>query len=433
MSEDPTLKELLTSSYLSTDAHFGGSEGDNWDEESNDEEVDIPLEKDVTKSSSKKACLGVMSKARLQVPCDKMNQQYYDILLGDSSPTLKKCLEKMKRKDELTLLRRNVAETSSILGHALKREEMASASRKETRRKFMESVKENKKLMEELASREADLKREMKFTESEAIRLFLESEEFKQMLCTVSRPVYDNEFDLCRAHVRALLEDDDHLLLELEGLRAEALEGFKPKEIPKLKKDPTIWVEKFSTDPMEIISELGKELVVPIPEPPLLTFDPDLPPTSSSATPLSPPETDVATQDLQITSASPRIEQTPPPPPTDDDTTDFRLENIRLSQQVEELRNDQANMMIENLQNEVKGYEREKEEWRARVESLWWQIGELERGRSTMGLSPPSHYLRERDFVEDPTTALVPYVPPTSETATSPIPRNIKGDVECSR
>ncbi|GAB2278953.1 hypothetical protein Dimus_013623, partial [Dionaea muscipula] len=97
-----------------------------------------------------------------------------------------------------------------------------------------------------------------------------------------------------------------------------------------------------------------------------------------------------------------------------------------------DLRLNEADVVIESLQYEMNSRE---EEWWARVDSLWWQIEEFEKGRSTMGLSPPSYYSRETHLVvENATTALVRFVTlPTSKnvaTPTSPILKNDGGDVE---
>ncbi|GAB2286311.1 hypothetical protein Dimus_020728, partial [Dionaea muscipula] len=75
------------------------------------------------------------------------------------------------------------------------------------------------------------------------------------------------------AHVRNLLEDDDELIPALQDLKPVPLQGFNPKEIPKLKKDPTIWTKEFSIDSMEALPELGKELVLPSTELPPQTFN----------------------------------------------------------------------------------------------------------------------------------------------------------------
>ncbi|GAB2278700.1 hypothetical protein Dimus_013374 [Dionaea muscipula] len=104
---------------------------------------------------------------------------------------------------------------------------------------------------------------------------------------------------------------------------------------------------------------------------------------------------------------------------------------IELKEELHEagLRLNEADVVIESLHQEMKLQE---EEWWAKVDSLWWQIKELENGRSTMGLSPPSHYSRDTDLVvENPSNALVIYVPPpTYENVTSPILRNDGGNVE---
>ncbi|GAB2299378.1 hypothetical protein Dimus_033452 [Dionaea muscipula] len=80
----------------------------------------------------------------------------------------------------------------------------------------------------------------------------------------------------------------------------------------------------------------------------------------------------------------------------------------------------EADRVISDLQNKLKDYECERTEWEARVESLWWQIGALEQGGSTRGVSPPSHYSSHEELiVENPSTAIVPYIPPLSTSGTS--------------
>ncbi|GAB2268366.1 hypothetical protein Dimus_038713 [Dionaea muscipula] len=310
-------------------------------------------------------------------------------------------------------MERNFAELSAMFGHAMARDKKAFKSREETRRLYQESLKENKRLMEELAmkdsaltSREADLAkmaelfsaeeqrrsnletiletirrekeemeamleqeknrreqvekdkeflntrlrssksmqeilakksakleailvkgmeklslaeshlpRQMEFAKNEAIRLFLESDDYKKEATALYKAVVENGFELCKSHVRALLEDDDELIPELEGLRPVPVKGFTPNELPNLQREPTLWTEDFPADPMEVLSDLGKELVVlSFDIPPPLTFNVSspLPQISSSTTP----------QDPQPTSAPSSVEPTPPPPQTIDNVSE---------------------------------------------------------------------------------------------------------------
>ncbi|GAB2269014.1 hypothetical protein Dimus_038753 [Dionaea muscipula] len=113
--------------------------------------------------------------------------------------------------------------------------------------------------------------------------------------------VVENEFELCKSHVRALLESDDELIPELEGLRPVPIKGFTPKVVPDLQREPMLWTDDFPINSLEVLSDLRKELVVPSFDiPPPLTFNipSSLPQTSSSTAP----------QDSQPTSAPSSIE-----------------------------------------------------------------------------------------------------------------------------
>ncbi|GAB2281720.1 hypothetical protein Dimus_016289 [Dionaea muscipula] len=89
----------------------------------------------------------------------------------------------------------------------------------------------------------------------------------------------------------------------------------------------------------------------------------------------------------------------------------FELKNEWL---ISRLRLEEADRIISDLQSELKDSEYEIEGWKAVVESMRWQ------GGSTHGASPPLHYLSHKEFfVENPNTAIVPYVPPPSPLRTS--------------
>ncbi|GAB2275974.1 hypothetical protein Dimus_010718, partial [Dionaea muscipula] len=177
---------------------------------------------------------------------------------------------------------------------------------------------------EKLTLVESHLPRQMEFAKSEAIKSFLESEDYKKESRALYKAVMKNGFELCRAHVRNMLEDDDELVLELEGLRPVPAKGFTPKNFPKLVKEPVIWSEEFSNNPMEDLSELEKVLVIPSSEPPSLLFSftssqgfpsvAPLPQTSSSTTPLLTAGTDTTAQDQQLTTIPSSVEPIPPSP-----------------------------------------------------------------------------------------------------------------------
>ncbi|GAB2266206.1 hypothetical protein Dimus_037871 [Dionaea muscipula] len=196
-SEDPILDEVLHNPFLSRDTASGEFndqlEDDNIDrmgfapklptEIEREVQVDVQTNKQITaeaedssdgeegglsdvsqRATSKRRCRGVMDQARMDAPSEKMKQLYADFLLGTSSSSLKGQLDKIKREEEFALMRRNLAELSAMFGHAMARDKEAFKSREETRCLYQESLKENKRLMEELAmkdsaltSREADL------------------------------------------------------------------------------------------------------------------------------------------------------------------------------------------------------------------------------------------------------------------------------------
>ncbi|GAB2284047.1 hypothetical protein Dimus_039640 [Dionaea muscipula] len=157
-TEDLAVDKLLSDPFLSEALHLerleggqsedelidrlgyqGDAQGDVQGKGSSDEEEGGMDDEGIFSPT----CLEDISKARLKLPTEKMVQQYANVLLSTSSSPLKKKLDLLPREHAIALLTRNFAETSALLGHSLKREAMASTSRKENRRLMMELEEKN--------------------------------------------------------------------------------------------------------------------------------------------------------------------------------------------------------------------------------------------------------------------------------------------------
>ncbi|GAB2284188.1 hypothetical protein Dimus_039654 [Dionaea muscipula] len=147
---------------------------------------------------------------------------------------------------------------------------------------------------------------QMEYAKKEVVRLFLQSEEYEKDASDLYAVVVNNAFNLCKAQVRTLLEDDDELITDLENLQPAPIKGFVPKALPDIRRQPTLWAEDYSADPMEALSELKKDLVVPPEIPPPITFN-----ISTSL-----PQMSSMPKDSGTTSGPPSVEPTPPPPQT---------------------------------------------------------------------------------------------------------------------
>ncbi|GAB2289819.1 hypothetical protein Dimus_038067 [Dionaea muscipula] len=147
---------------------------------------------------------------------------------------------------------------------------------------------------------------QMDYARKEAVRLFLQSEEYEKDASDLYAVVVNNTFNLCKAQVRTLLEDDDELITDVENLQPAPIKGFVPKTLPDIRRQPTLWTEDFPADPMEFVSELKKDLVVP----------PEVPPPVTYTIPTSLPQSSSVAKDSGTTSGPSNVDPTPPPPQT---------------------------------------------------------------------------------------------------------------------
>ncbi|GAB2270109.1 hypothetical protein Dimus_038821 [Dionaea muscipula] len=262
----------------------------------------------------------VIGEGRMDAPVVDAEHPYLEALKSVSFSNLRKQLDKVRKEEEQALMERNLAAFTVMFTHAIERDRTASKSREETRRLYQESQKENKRLVEALSFREADLAKmtrlfsveeqkranletvlentrkekerlegligkmtkdkgelekdkeylgislksfrevqgilsrknatlasivtkgaekvslaeshlpkQMDYAKKEAVRLFLQSDEYERDASALYTVVVNNSFNLCKAQVLALLEDDDEFIPVLEKLQPEPIEGFVPE------------------------------------------------------------------------------------------------------------------------------------------------------------------------------------------------------------
>ncbi|GAB2281721.1 hypothetical protein Dimus_016290 [Dionaea muscipula] len=200
-----------------------------------------------------------------------VEEAYFDALKSVSSSTLGGHLDKFAKEEEKILMKQNFAVCA-----------------------------------EKVAIVESRLPMQLDFAKKEVVRMFLQSEEFEKDASELYAVVVNNTFNLCKAQVRTLLDEDDELITDIENLQPALIKGFVPKALPDIKRHPTLWTEDFSTDPLEFVSELKKDLAVP----------PEVPPPVSYTIPTSLPQSSSVSKDSGTTPGPSNVDPTPPPPQT---------------------------------------------------------------------------------------------------------------------
>ncbi|GAB2276029.1 hypothetical protein Dimus_010771 [Dionaea muscipula] len=119
----------------------------------------------------------IFSRRRLNIPCNV--RDYLDVMIGPTTHAAWKAMDRIPRKHELALLCRNVAETSLLTGHAMRRVIRMKVTLKKNLEKIAglkEEIKDKRDVLE------ARLPNLLEFLKKEAIREFMSSDEFKKMV-----------------------------------------------------------------------------------------------------------------------------------------------------------------------------------------------------------------------------------------------------------
>ncbi|GAB2295190.1 hypothetical protein Dimus_029365 [Dionaea muscipula] len=104
------------------------------------------------------------------------------------------------------------------------------------------------------------LPHQMEYAKKEAIRGFTSSKKFKKMVGSLMGLVLINGFRTGVAQVREMLDDDNELVDELEGIELDPNVEFNADPIPKIVNDePTVWSGEYDADPMMFMKEWVKK------------------------------------------------------------------------------------------------------------------------------------------------------------------------------
>ncbi|GAB2279146.1 hypothetical protein Dimus_013801 [Dionaea muscipula] len=164
---------------------------------------------------------------------------------------------------------------------------------------------------------------------------------------------------------------------------------------PAIKGEHTVWFEDYEADLMKFIKEWGIEANVPIDAPypvkmvrPTLSITaPEVPSTSVPEVPLQHPTTIPPVSNQKITFPQPdavssgKVEK-------DNEREIMSVIDLKDELYSSQRRLTEANGIIESLRSEM--IVLEADEWKARVDSLWLQIKNLEKDRITVVLSSSS-------------------------------------------